>query len=194
MSSAQNRKLPNTDRLKNATIALVNTKELIIFVHELSKVILSDEILPPLKNDYKFELFSYTIDDAKSSPSAAKKFECADLAKPDSPIKKDKPYVLIYISDKRSKDGKELIGKSFNKTEIERSNLIYNAYTEGKSELAPIEDTLMSFVYFVKCLVHNNIHPFQMKLHDNEFVLKFTEIGRRNINKTLEAIKNLKFD
>lgn len=192
MSSGQKLKLPNLDRLKAATKALFTSKEFILFVHEASKVILSDEILPALKKDYKFELFSYTID-AKSSPSAAKKFECANLAKPDSPIKKDKP-VLIYISDKKSKDGKDLIGKSFNKTEIEGSNLIYNAYTEGKSEQAPLEDTIVSFVYVLKCLVHNNIHPFQIKLHENEFVLKFKEIGRRNINKTLEAITNLELE
>lgn len=193
MSSAQLPKLPNLDRLQETTTELFKTKELFNFIHELSKVYFSDELLSPASTDYKFELFSYTIDDAKSSPSAAKKIQCADLAIPDSPIRKNgKPFVLVYISDKKTKDGKELIGKAFKKTELsEKHNLIYNAYTEGKSELAPTKETLTSLAHLIKCLVHNDIHLIRLKLYGSEFVLNTIENLKGGARKFLNAIKKL---
>lgn len=192
VSSAQLPNLPNLDRVKAATEELFKTKELFNFIHELSKVFFSEQFLSPASTDYKYELFSYTIDDAKSSPSAAKKIQCTDLAKPDSPIKNGKPFVLIYISDKKSKDGKELIGKAFKKTELtEKHNLIYNAYTDGKSELAPSKETINSLAHLIKCLVQNDVHLIRLKLYGSEFVLNTIEDLKRDVRKFVNVIKKL---
>lgn len=133
------------------------------FVTDVSVVLLRLLTLPPIPTDIKTESFIYTSD--KLTLKSANKFQCEDLHKKDSLYNK-KNDLVILVSTKKSKDGKEYIGR---KVKNETINYVYLAYTDGKPEVAPIKQLAISLLHFLKCLVDHDISLLRLGIENNDF-------------------------
>lgn len=119
--------------------------------------------LPPLSKDIKTELFLYTLD--KSTIKSANKFQCEDLDKKDTPYNKNND-LLILVSSKKSKDGKEFVGKTIADP---TNNYIYLAYSDGKTATAPLREYAISMMHFIKCLIDHGINLLHVDFDDSDF-------------------------
>lgn len=126
-------------------------------------VLLAQVALPPLSKDIKTELFLYTLD--KSTIKSANKFQCEDLDKEGTPYNKNND-LMIFVSDNKSKDGNEFVGKTIADP---TNNYIYLAYSDGKTAKAPLREYALSMLHFFKCLIDHGITLLHVDLVESDF-------------------------
>lgn len=121
--------------------------------------------LPEVK-DIKTDLFMYAVNG--TSLSDPKKFQCEDLHKKDVAYKRDQDLIVL-VANKKSKDGRDFVGKAVNGTDNAKKNYIYMAYMAGKTDSPPLKEFVISLMNFFKCLLDHGISLLNISIEHTDF-------------------------